>query len=103
VSAGIIRDHALYWQHILLPNTGLSPQEQSRILGWVSHGVTWSEFAAKHDANPTIATDPALRLPNHAIKGLALSGQPLEAWVDDTIGKYVSIGVLQPHHGPDRL
>ena len=103
VSAGIIREHALFWQYVLLPNAGLPPQEQARILGWVTHGVTWGEFAAKHDANPTIATDPALRLPNHAIKGRAPDGQPLEEWVDDTIGKYVSIGVLQPHHDPDVL
>ena len=97
VTAGVIRNHSLFWSKFLLPNTNLPPEDQTLLSQWVSHGVDWRTFAK----NPTDApsTIPIHR-PNYNITGFAPSGEPLHDWVSGQIEAYVRNGVLIPHPSP---
>jgi hypothetical protein len=42
---GQLREHAWFWEEVLLPASGLSAVLQARVLGWITTAVSVQEFA----------------------------------------------------------
>ena len=55
LTGGWLRDHAEFWEFVLLPNSYLSPMDQAQALLEVTRGIEWRD-CARHDADLTLGS-----------------------------------------------
>ena len=95
LTGGCLRDHAEFWEFVLLPNSYLSPMDQAQALLEVTRGIEWRDYA-RHDADLTLASYPLpYVLANKIMTGRTPDNSLTQIqWVSNQLDMYRTIGAI---------